>query len=428
MRKALVSIITLVLVIGSILAGPAFADEKERDVWLAKGVDAVSAKDYSSAIVACTKAIEIGPVTGALYLARGVAYLNSGQYDLAILDETKAIDLDPQDLYAYYFRAQAYKNTWKLDLALADINKALSLKPEFTDAVSIKEKIRDAWLAKGWDAFDASDYLSALTAAAKAVEIGPDTGELYHLRGASYLNSGQYDMAILDLTKCIGLDPKNSYAYKFRARAYKGAGKLDLALADINKSLSLNPTQAGAIAVKGEIVKALTEEEEAKPQYASFNIRPVKTAADKAALAVLKKWKASGYGTNISWRLQIENNDGIASTGGVSVRFSAGSEVHTVLSVELPVTLPQEMVTVAKGKGLKVSKNTTTAFVVWLGKFADAHMWGREIGKLYESEDEILTSDHSAMSAAVTLAAAAANDDLEGLGPLLQAYSDSRKK
>lgn len=428
MKKGFFALTVLVLALGIPLVVPAFTDEKERDAWLAKGVDAVRAGDYSSAIAACTRAIEIGPVTAALYRARGVAYLNSEQYDLAILDETKAIGLDPQDYYAYYFRAQAYKNTWKLDLALADINKALLLNPEFTDTVSIKEKIRDAWLVKGWDAFDASDYPSALAAAAKAIEIGPDIGELYHLRGASYLDSGQYDMAILDLTKSIGLDPKNAYAYKFRARAYQGAGKLDLALTDINKSLSLNPTQAGAIAVKEEIVKALTGEGEAKPKYAERHTVPVKSAADKAALAVLKKWDKAGYGKDVSWHIHIENNDGAATVGGVAVRFSAGSEVHTVLSVELPITLTQELVTVAKGQGLKVSRNTTTAFVVWLGKFAGAHLWGMEIGKLYEGNAKILTSDSSAMTAAVRLTAAAANDDLDGLGALLEAYSASKRK
>lgn len=169
-------------------------------------------------------------------------------------------------------------------------------------------------------------------------------------------------------------------------------------------------------------------EEAAKPQYAAFHVVPVKTAIDKAALAVLKKWDQKNYGAGVSWNEHIENGDGINSTGGVIVRFSDGSKFHTVLSVELPGTLTQDIVDSAKVKGLKFTKTTTTAFVIWLGKFKDAHLVGVEIGKHYEGADGIRMSEKSAMSAAVKLAAAAANDDLEGLSPLLQAYSASRKK
>ena len=111
---------------------------KEAEAALTKGNNAFENKDFDSAIIYFTKAIELDPNYAITYNNRGEAYSNLEQYPEALVDYTKAIELDPNYAIAYNNRGEAYSNlanhpTGTPD-AIADFTKAIELDPKLAAA------------------------------------------------------------------------------------------------------------------------------------------------------------------------------------------------------------------------------------------------------------------------------------------------------
>ena len=100
--------------------------DEEAKAAITKGIDAV--KNFNSAIIYYTKAIELDPKLTAAYNNRGNAYHNLKNYEVAIADYTKAIELDPKLAAAYNNRGNAYKSLGKNNEANADFAKVKALE------------------------------------------------------------------------------------------------------------------------------------------------------------------------------------------------------------------------------------------------------------------------------------------------------------
>lgn len=83
--------------------------------------------DYSQAIVAFTKAIEISPTVYVSYYSRGVMHFVRGDYPAALKDFNKTIELAPDLAVAYYRRAQIYQKNGDDEKAKTDFEKAAEL-------------------------------------------------------------------------------------------------------------------------------------------------------------------------------------------------------------------------------------------------------------------------------------------------------------
>ncbi len=81
---------------------PSIETEKERKAqeFLVIGNVFYEQKDFDSAIVAYTKAIEYNPSYSEAYYNRGLAYADKKEFEQAISDYTKAIELNPNDAQA----------------------------------------------------------------------------------------------------------------------------------------------------------------------------------------------------------------------------------------------------------------------------------------------------------------------------------------
>jgi len=99
-----------------------------------KGFKAHENKEFNSAVIYYTKAIELDPKYVNGYILRGVAYDALKKYPEAIADYTKAIELDPKKADAYYNRGVAYDALKKYEEALADYTKAIEIDPKKADA------------------------------------------------------------------------------------------------------------------------------------------------------------------------------------------------------------------------------------------------------------------------------------------------------
>ncbi|KAK0183217.1 hypothetical protein PV327_001278 [Microctonus hyperodae] len=89
-------------------------------------------RTYTAALLTCPLAFDKD--RAILYANRAAASIKHGEKDSAIVDCTKAIELNPTYLKAYLRRAQLYEETDKLDESLADFKKILELDPRHSDA------------------------------------------------------------------------------------------------------------------------------------------------------------------------------------------------------------------------------------------------------------------------------------------------------
>lgn len=89
-------------------------------------------KNWDELIPICTEIIELekSPRVKVLaYFQRGFAYLKKDNSSQAITDLTKALKLGPDSGAVYFYRGYIHYKKGNLDLAIADFNKALKLKP-----------------------------------------------------------------------------------------------------------------------------------------------------------------------------------------------------------------------------------------------------------------------------------------------------------
>jgi Flp pilus assembly protein TadD len=94
-----------------------------------------NAGDYSSAIIDCTRAIEIEPNNFGSYYNRGGAEFNLGQYEAAMNDYNQAIKLNPNDADSYSNRGVVKGKLGDRSAAMADYNRALQINPNHPDAL-----------------------------------------------------------------------------------------------------------------------------------------------------------------------------------------------------------------------------------------------------------------------------------------------------
>lgn len=84
-------------------------------------------EDYSGAIVAYNKAIELDPTLTIAYIGRGDAKSDLNDNTGAIDDYSKVIEIDPDDAGAYYNRGAAKALLKDYKGALIDLSKAEKL-------------------------------------------------------------------------------------------------------------------------------------------------------------------------------------------------------------------------------------------------------------------------------------------------------------
>ena len=190
---------------------------------------------YSKALLAFSKAIEIEPGFCIAYEQRGKAYWKKELYEEAIADFSKAIELNPEEASFYYLRVGAY---WKKELyeeAIADCSKGIELDPREAYYYYTRGH---CWYLKG-------DYDKAIADSNRALKIEPGNPEAYHVRGHGWEEKGDNDKAIADFSKAIKLARNHSsdwhFLYSCRGNAWLRKGDYDKAIADFSKGIEFDP-------------------------------------------------------------------------------------------------------------------------------------------------------------------------------------------
>ena len=95
--------------------------------WNKKGMDAHNAGNYTFAIDAFSKSIELNPHEAYTYYCRGEAHAELDDHNKAIEDYSKAIELNPQDVYSYFRRGVVYSKLGNLNKAIENYSKIIEL-------------------------------------------------------------------------------------------------------------------------------------------------------------------------------------------------------------------------------------------------------------------------------------------------------------
>jgi tetratricopeptide (TPR) repeat protein len=95
--------------------------------YVAKGLQQEQRGNFTAAIAAYDKAIQLDPKLVTAYFSRGLVYFNLRDREKALADLTKAIQLDPTRPQTYHHRGLVYVRLNQKRNAKADFRKAIEL-------------------------------------------------------------------------------------------------------------------------------------------------------------------------------------------------------------------------------------------------------------------------------------------------------------
>ena len=237
--------------------------------WLIQGNRCYLNKEYTAAVAAYDRAVELDGNSKLARLGRGSAFYFQGRYEEAIADYTAALaQQGQQQSILYYYRGNAYSYLQNYEAAIADYTAVLALEPADPNAFYNRG---NCYRRQGLLPEAVADYSSAL-------QLEPQMTAAYLNRGDIYSRSGQYEAAIADYSSVLAFAPGDEDALFSRAGLYSSQGNYELALVDYAALLASNPNLAAAYQNRGVIYlkkslfpQALADFEQAvqlQPQYA----------------------------------------------------------------------------------------------------------------------------------------------------------------
>ncbi|MEW6054838.1 MAG: tetratricopeptide repeat protein [Nitrospirota bacterium] len=175
-------------------------------------------KDYPTAIVNYSKAIEMSPFEINNYYNRGIAFFKSGKEKEAEADFEKVIVMDPRMASAYVYRGICRERLGRYKDALSDYAKALELKPN--DA-AVHNNIAYLYVSANDESF--RDKAKSLEHAKKAAELSKEkNAEILDTLARAYFINGMVKEAIEAENKALKLEPYND-EFKNRLKEYDKA-------------------------------------------------------------------------------------------------------------------------------------------------------------------------------------------------------------
>lgn len=181
-------------------------------LFAARGEIFMNLKNFTSAVTAYSKAIDITKTQSGYYIQRAKALKMLGKYAEALDNLNKAIKIEPENFSLYIERSWLYNELEMYNLGIQDITFYMELFPEDDHAIYQCGQIY----------FDQGSYLKALEMFNKCLLLDRSKAEYFAARGNTYLETKTYRYAIQDYGMSLDLKADNPDVYlnKGLARFY----------------------------------------------------------------------------------------------------------------------------------------------------------------------------------------------------------------
>ncbi|MFN7557735.1 tetratricopeptide repeat protein, partial [Microcystis sp.] len=188
-----------------------------------RGVDRLTAGDYSGAIADFTQALQLEPKDADAYYNRGYAELVLGQYERAIADYTQALTINPNYVNALGNRCYVHYLTKKYEAAVEDCTKAIALNGNFADFFIYRGNAKD----------DLGRHAEAIEDYTKALSLQGTRGQdrILYNRALAYNRAGQQEMALRDYDESLKINANFAEAYHNRGLTHYKLGNREKAIA-----------------------------------------------------------------------------------------------------------------------------------------------------------------------------------------------------
>ena len=167
------------------------------------------------------------------YQVKGDNLYQSKNFSKAIKAYSKSIQLDNTLKECHLFRGYAYYKVGNYEAALADFNKV----------IAFGNPIGDYYRNRGDSLYQLNRNHEAIEAYNKSLQLDNSLKGSYLFRGYAYYKLGNYEAALADFNKVIALDNLVGYYYQNRADTLYQLNRYHEALSDYDKAeqLGVNP-------------------------------------------------------------------------------------------------------------------------------------------------------------------------------------------
>ena len=191
---------------------------------------------HAEAVVAYSKAIELGGQSAELLGRLGGALSDAGSQDEAFALLAKSGALDSQDPATNFYLGNLFREHGSLDDAVKYYAKAIEVSPRFAEALNNLGLVLQAQ----------GDKKGAEEAFAKGIRAEPRLSALHNNMGNNQLQLGHMDVALACFRKATELSPDSFDAWNNLGETYYRLQRLDEAEASYRKALALKPDCAAA--------------------------------------------------------------------------------------------------------------------------------------------------------------------------------------
>lgn len=238
MKYHLSTIITILLLTGTLAAQDGIADKKQFNAAVLYHTQG----KYDEAIEGFSRLIAGYPDLVKAYFFRGYAYLKKEDYKNALADFKIASELDEKNDKAFFYIGKIYYDQNQYEEAIEYFNKAISLNNKHISAIN----------DRGMAYYQLGNYNAATLSFQSAIAVDGTFAMAYNnLGSAIFFNQNVANPTKKDLedakaafSKAIELDPSLFVAYYNRASMFYYLKNYEAALADIENALAIQENNA----------------------------------------------------------------------------------------------------------------------------------------------------------------------------------------
>ncbi|WP_129125908.1 tetratricopeptide repeat protein [Geomonas oryzae] len=196
-------------------------------------IEAMTNKKYTEALIIVDSALLANPTSYDWYYRKAEVNYGLGEYTDAIKATSKSIELGNKNANVYSLKANCFCSLAEYDIAIETANEGLKLNNN-----------AHLYNVRGYAYNMKNEFDKALNDCNKAISIDASLCNVYKNRGLAYAGMGEYDKAIDQFNKSIMLNSNYPLSYLGRGDTYMKLGKVDSALADYKKACELGDKMA----------------------------------------------------------------------------------------------------------------------------------------------------------------------------------------